>query len=694
MPAITTITKHYVVTQPPDVTVYNYYYVDDNDIIITVDDRDTVNIHADGDLTITDSFNEDNDITVIEDSFNQDNDGVDNKGGTIDDSVVVGDDMSGSNNSDDDTTVSQSHNTVDTETNTDLSSDTTVDASYNDNTFDNDGLDIDAGAVSMNTVDSAAIAATNRPACGRRRMSTRRQSSTPPSRSPSNSRRPFGTPVPPARRVSRTDTTRERKRMRRSEPVAVLEQALSTIAPYRRPDLEERLRQSGHRLRTDRVRVLVVGEFKQGKSLLVNGLVRAPVCPVFDDVATSVPTVVRYAEKPTAALVRVVEAARDGEPPKLERVELPIEELATHIAETGNPGNKQGWRHAEIGIPRALLAGGLEIVDTPGVGGLNSMHGAATMAELPTADAVLFVSDASQEYTAPELEFLRQATKFCPNVLCVLSKTDLYPEWERIADLDRGHLTAAGIDAELLTVSSALRVHAIRTDDDAADAESGFPVLISYLRDRVVSQADVLARRSTAHDIVAVTEQLATALLAEQTSYTDPEAAAHVIRELTEAKQHAAALKERSARWQHTLSDGVADLNADIDYDLRDRMRDIVREAEEEVNRAGDPRKIWDQLSAWVEQEVQRGGRGQLPVGGATRALARGAGRRALLRRTRTCCPRSVPRAPTRSPRCAPWSCAPASRSASGRRRCQRAARRLRRRADVRHARHDRRAAR
>ncbi len=141
--AITTITKHYVINQPPDLTVYNYYYVDDSDIIITVDDRDTVNIHAEGDLTITDSFNEDNDITVIDESFNQDNDGVDNKGGSIDDSVVTGDDMSDSINSDDDTTVSQSHNTVDTETNTDLSSDTTVDASYNDNTIDNDGIDVD-----------------------------------------------------------------------------------------------------------------------------------------------------------------------------------------------------------------------------------------------------------------------------------------------------------------------------------------------------------------------------------------------------------------------------------------------------------------------------------------------------------------------------------------------------------------------
>ena len=99
---ISVITGHYDVTTGPVTHESNYYYVDDQDLIITVDDRDTINIHSDGDLTITDSFNEDNDITVIQDSFNQDNDGVDNKGGSIDDSVVTGDDMSESVNSDDD----------------------------------------------------------------------------------------------------------------------------------------------------------------------------------------------------------------------------------------------------------------------------------------------------------------------------------------------------------------------------------------------------------------------------------------------------------------------------------------------------------------------------------------------------------------------------------------------------------------
>ncbi|MGH3937366.1 MAG: dynamin family protein [Pseudonocardiaceae bacterium] len=391
-----------------------------------------------------------------------------------------------------------------------------------------------------------------------------------------------------------------------SAPVKAVDLALATIARYDRSDLEARLRQTRARLLDERVRVLVVGEFKQGKSLLVNGVVRAPVCPVHDDMATSVPTIVRYAETSVAALVRVldVEGDDDRTEPATERLEIPVEKLAEHVAENGNPGNRERWSYAEVGLPRRVLAGGLELVDTPGVGGLNSVHGAATMAVLPSADAVLLVSDASQEYTRPEIEFLRQAAKVCPNVACVLTKTDLYPEWRRIADLDRAHLAAVNIDAQLLSVSSALRVQAIRVQDADLDAESGFPELITYLRERVVGQADLLARRSTVHDVLMVTDQLANGLRAEKAAQLDPESAQRVIKQLTEAQQRSSALKERSARWQHTLNDGVTDLNADIDFDLRDRMREILRQAEEEVDRGGDPQKTWDQLSAWVEQEV------------------------------------------------------------------------------------------
>jgi hypothetical protein len=391
----------------------------------------------------------------------------------------------------------------------------------------------------------------------------------------------------------------------KAEPIAAVDLALGALAKYERPDLEARLRQARDRLLADHVRVLVAGEFKKGKSMLVNGLVGAPVCPVLDDLSTAVPTVIHYAEAPTVTLVRV----RDGGGENVtERTTVPLDDIARYATEQGNPGNRERLNQLEIGLPRAVLAGGLVLVDTPGVGGLSSVQAAATAATLPAADAVLLVSDASQEYTAPELEFLRQAIAVCPNVACVLTKTDMYPEWRTIAELDRGHLRRAGIEAPLFTVSSTMRWHALLAENDELrtelSADSGYAPLVSYLRKDVIGKADELARRSTVHDVVAVTDQVASSLRTEQAAQENPESVQQVIRELTAAEQRAAGLKERSARWQQTLNDGVADLNADIDYDLRDRLREIVRDAEEVIQNGGDPTRTWDQFVTWVEQSA------------------------------------------------------------------------------------------
>ncbi|MGH3703780.1 MAG: dynamin family protein, partial [Agromyces sp.] len=67
-----------------------------------------------------------------------------------------------------------------------------------------------------------------------------------------------------------------------------------------RADLARRIEQTQARLVDPDIRVIVVGEFKQGKSKLINALVNAPACPVDDDVATSVPTSVGYADEPSA----------------------------------------------------------------------------------------------------------------------------------------------------------------------------------------------------------------------------------------------------------------------------------------------------------------------------------------------------------------------------------------------------------
>ena len=381
-----------------------------------------------------------------------------------------------------------------------------------------------------------------------------------------------------------------------------VELAVKAATAYQRSDLAGRARQALQRLHNPRVRVLVVGEFKQGKSMLVNALLNAPICPIDDDISTSVPTVVRYGETPSVTLVRAARISGEDDE-REERTQVPVEKLADHVSEAGNPGNHAGLKYAEVGVPRHILADGLELVDTPGVGGLGSMHGSATMAMMPSADAILLVSDAAAEYSRPELEFLRQAGRICPNVACVLTKIDLYPQWQRIADLDRDHLGSAGIDAELLPTSSVLRLHAVGAEDRQLNVESGFPALVSFLRDRVVGQSGRLANRSAANDVVTIAGQLAAGMRAELAATEDPGEARQLMAELERAKQRAADLRTTSSRWHQVLNDGIADLNADVDHDLRDRMRNIVREGEKILDGV-DPGKVWDQFALQVEDQA------------------------------------------------------------------------------------------
>ena len=176
------------------------------------------------------------------------------------------------------------------------------------------------------------------------------------------------------------------------------------------------------------MRIVIAGEFKMGKSALVNALLGFEVCPVDDDLATAVPTLVRWAEQEEAT------ATSPGEGIGSEPVVTSIAygDRAQMCTEAGNPGNHLGLQLVELGVPSPLLAGGIQLVDTPGVGGLASVHNAATVAALPAADAVLFVSDAAQELSMPELEFLKAACSACPVVVEVVTKIDFQPAWRRI----------------------------------------------------------------------------------------------------------------------------------------------------------------------------------------------------------------------------------------------------------------------
>lgn len=381
-----------------------------------------------------------------------------------------------------------------------------------------------------------------------------------------------------------------------SDLTSLLDQTSAIASSAGRTDLVDRLALVRGRVVDPRFRVVVVGQLKQGKSQFVNSLLNLSVCSVGDDETTAVPTVVQNAEQASAELVL---AEPGGE---TRRVEVPLAELDSVTPSTPLAQGREVLR-LEVGVPSPLLADGLVFVDTPGVGGHGNPHAAATLGLLPAADAVLVLSDASQEFTEPELAFLRQVTGLCPAVACLITKTDLYPHWRRIVEADAGHLTRAGLDVPLLPISSLLRSHALRLDDQSLHDESGFAALYDFLRERVIDHAAGGLRRAVSLDVHSVVEHLMLSLGSELAALRDPAKGAAAVAELQRAKAVTEELQKKTSRWQQTLADGIADLASDIDHDLRDRLRQVTREAERAVDEC-DPGKEWDELGEWLEQQI------------------------------------------------------------------------------------------
>lgn len=381
---------------------------------------------------------------------------------------------------------------------------------------------------------------------------------------------------------------------RRAALVDLIDETIVSARAADRIDLVARLAAARTRVADPRLRVVVVGPLNQGKSRFVNALLGVDVCSVGDDETTAVPTLVQHGDRPRADLV----LAGDG----AERIEIPPGDLARITPATPCADGRTVQR-LEVSAPSPLLADGLVFVDTPGVGRHGNPHTAATLTLIASADAVFVVSDASQEFTAPEMSFLRQVHTLCPASAVLLTKTDLYPHWRRILDADRAHLQDAGLDVPLVPVSSLLREYALRTDDASLNAESGFSAVYDFLRERVVERNADAARVSVARDVKRVIEHLTLGVRSELTALRDPEAGVAAVEDLQRAKAAAETLRTRAARWQITLADGIADLAADVDHDLRDRLRSVTRAAEESVDEC-DPGREWPRLGQWLGEQV------------------------------------------------------------------------------------------
>ena len=365
-----------------------------------------------------------------------------------------------------------------------------------------------------------------------------------------------------------------------------------------RDDLTQRLARARTRILDPQIRVVIAGQLKQGKSQLVNSLLNVPVARVGDDEATALATVVSYGEQASA---RLIVAQPDGAEPEV--IEIPPADIKNDLRRAPQAGGRQVLR-VEVNAPSPLLKGGLAIVDTPGVGGHGQPHLSATLGLLPDADAMLMISDVSQEFTEPEMTFMRQAYGICPVAAVVLTKIDLYPHWRQVVDADTNHLRRARLDMlPVLPVSSLLRHHALQSNDKELNEESNFPALVKFLGDKVLSRENDRVRDQVLAEIRSAAEHLSMAVKTELSAIDDPVERDRLTADLERRKEEAADALQQTALWQQVLNDGITDLTSDVDHDLRSRFRAITQHTEKTIDSC-DPTHHWAEIGTELEEAV------------------------------------------------------------------------------------------
>lgn len=207
------------------------------------------------------------------------------------------------------------------------------------------------------------------------------------------------------------------------EKVKQSEELLSTSEICRSE--EGKVKVLRQKLESEEITVSVIGQFKRGKSTLVNAILEEKLLPVGIVPVTSVVTRILYGEKKATVhfdngVVKPVE----------------LDSLSEYINEQENPGNKLCVSSVTLHTNSSFLKNGLTFVDTPGVGSVHKHNSDAAYAFVKESDAVIFMLSVDSPINEIEIDFLRNAKEYAAKFYFTVNKIDNVEEDELSAYLD------------------------------------------------------------------------------------------------------------------------------------------------------------------------------------------------------------------------------------------------------------------
>jgi len=161
--------------------------------------------------------------------------------------------------------------------------------------------------------------------------------------------------------------------------------------------------------------VAVLGQFKSGKSTLLNTVLGEAVFPVGAVPVTAVITRVTFGPE---RLVRVTHL--DG---SIE--EVAPDRIAEFATEAGNPANCRQVATVDVLVPSLRDWPGVRLVDTPGLGSVFAHNTEATRAWMPNVAVALVTVSAERPLSDEDRRLIAEARQTAPRVAVVLTKVDL-----------------------------------------------------------------------------------------------------------------------------------------------------------------------------------------------------------------------------------------------------------------------------
>lgn len=308
--------------------------------------------------------------------------------------------------------------------------------------------------------------------------------------------------------------------------------------------------------------VVVVGETNRGKSSLVNALLRRPgLSPVDASVATASYLLFQHAEEWACA------ACYPGDE---ELVPLAWDQL-TQWEDAVPP------RYVQVDAPLDALVN-MTIVDTPGVGGLASVHGEVAVEAANAATVLLFVIDASAPLTRGELSFLHKVADRVETVVFALTKTDQHRGWREVLEGNRVLLREHAprfADVPLHPVSPRLYELGTQTSNAAEmlRERSGIDELRTMLEQLVTGRSAMLGEANTLRALSTVLGELIVGLESEKRALTSGEDEAEKLRERRE--ELTTQRRSSTKGWQVKLRGEIQRARVESSHEVTREVREV-----------------------------------------------------------------------------------------------------------------------